>query len=63
VAAERVASDRIRFVDLTDHFCDRDLCYAVVGGVMVYFDMDHMSGSFSRSLAPFLLQAIRGGLR
>jgi peptidoglycan/LPS O-acetylase OafA/YrhL len=63
VAAERVASDRIRFVDLTDHFCDRDRCYAVVGGVLVYFDKDHMTGQFSRSLAPFLLQAIRGSLR
>jgi hypothetical protein len=62
VAAGRAASDRVRLVDLTDHFCDAARCYAVVGGAQVYFDGDHMTGQFSRSLAPFLLEGIGGGL-
>ena len=61
-AAEQLQSDRVQLVDLTEHFCDDVTCYAVVGGAHVYWDRDHMSSSFSRSLAPYLLQAIGGGL-
>jgi hypothetical protein len=62
--AHLVASDdRIRFVDLSDHFCDEERCYAVIGGAVVYFDRDHMTGQFSRTLAPFLLAEIPGGPR
>ncbi|MGY1804696.1 acyltransferase family protein [Blastococcus sp. SYSU D00922] len=61
--AQLVASDeRIRFVDLTDHFCDDQRCYAVVGGAIVYYDRDHLTGQFARTLAPFLLERISGTL-
>jgi peptidoglycan/LPS O-acetylase OafA/YrhL len=64
VGAQQVASDhRIQLVDLTDHFCDAQRCYAAVGGAIVYYDHDHMTGQFARTLAPFLLQEIGGGLR
>jgi hypothetical protein len=63
VAAGRVASDRITLVDLTDRFCDRSRCYAAIGGAVVYFDKEHMTTQFSRTLAPFLLKAIGGGDR
>ena len=64
VGAELVASDdRIRFVDFSDHFCDEQLCYAVVGGAIVYFDRDHLTGQFARTLAPFLLEEIGDRLK
>jgi peptidoglycan/LPS O-acetylase OafA/YrhL len=63
VAADMADSDRIQLVDLTDRFCDRKLCYAAIGGAIVNFDRDHMTGSFSRSLAPYLLESIGGGLQ
>ena len=63
VAAGRVTSDRITLVDLTDRFCDRNRCYAAIGGAVVYFDKEHMTTQFSRTLAPFLLKAIGGGDR
>jgi peptidoglycan/LPS O-acetylase OafA/YrhL len=62
VAAERVTSDRVKLVDLTDYFCDDQRCYAVVGGAIVYYDEDHLTSQFARSLAPFLLDEIGGGL-
>jgi peptidoglycan/LPS O-acetylase OafA/YrhL len=63
VGADLVASDdRIRFVDFTDHFCDEQRCYAVVGGAIVYFDRDHLTGQFARTLAPFLLEKLAGKL-
>jgi peptidoglycan/LPS O-acetylase OafA/YrhL len=43
-------------IDLTDLFCDADLCHTVIGGVIVYWDGSHISATFSRSLAPFLGQ-------
>jgi hypothetical protein len=57
-AAERVASDRIRLVDLTDFFCDESTCYTAIGGAVVYWDADHLSAQYSRSLAPYLYERI-----
>jgi hypothetical protein len=57
-AAERVASDRIRLVDMTDFFCDESTCYTAIGGAVVYWDADHLSAQYSRSLAPYVLQRL-----
>ncbi|MGM1060822.1 acyltransferase family protein [Saccharothrix sp. Mg75] len=51
----------VSLVDLTEHFCDADRCYAAVGGLAVYYDADHMNSEFSRSLAPVLGRAIDAG--
>jgi len=53
-AARQMNSDRVRLIDLTDHFCDDSRCYAVVGNVSVYFDADHLNGDYSKLLAPFI---------
>ena len=44
----------VRLIDLSRYFCDRSTCYAVVGGVPVYFDDDHMTLRFGVTLAPYL---------
>ncbi len=51
-AAERADDPRIALLDLTDRICAGDVCQSVVGGVIVYFDRGHLSGTFARSLAP-----------
>ncbi|NYG18339.1 peptidoglycan/LPS O-acetylase OafA/YrhL [Arthrobacter psychrochitiniphilus] len=53
-AAKSLDSSRIKLVDLTEHFCDQQLCYAVVGGVPVYYDADHLNGEFSTLMAPLI---------
>jgi hypothetical protein len=58
LAARAVSSSRVRFVDLTPFFCDARLCYPVVGGVLVYRDIGHMTDAFSVSLGPYLLRAV-----
>jgi len=50
----------VQVIDLTDAFCDAERCYAVVGGVVVYADHNHISGSYSRSLMPYLGPRILG---
>lgn len=62
VAVERMTTDRVSLVDLSDLFCDDTTCYAAVGGAPVYHDFNHLTAQFSRSLAPMLLDRIGGGL-
>jgi hypothetical protein len=50
----------VNLVDLSDYFCDKSRCYAVIGGASVYYDYDHMSQQFSSTLASALLRKLPG---
>lgn len=41
-------------VDLWNAFCSEDLCPTVLGGVLVYRDEHHFTGTFGTTLAPYL---------
>jgi hypothetical protein len=57
-AAAKASADRhVKALDLTSRFCAGDICYSVLGGVIVYFDRGHMSGTFARTLAPDIAAA------
>ncbi|WP_227992066.1 MULTISPECIES: acyltransferase family protein [unclassified Microbacterium] len=58
VAAAQSASPAIRAFDADPYFCDSDACYAVIGGVSVYYDADHLNLDYVRRLAPPLAQAM-----
>jgi hypothetical protein len=49
---------RVRTVDLTNYFCDRQHCYAVIGHVAVYYDANHVNLVYSRTLAPMIAAAL-----
>ena len=51
--------DKVKFLDLSDQMCGPDHCYIEVSGQVVYRDGDHMTASFSRSLAAVLFQRLR----
>lgn len=57
-AAKALDSEHVKLVDLTEHFCDERLCYAVVGKMPVYFDADHLNGEFSSLMAPFIARKL-----
>ena len=57
-AASRVDSPGVRQLDFSNLFCDDAHCYAVIGGALVYWDNNHMSAQFSRTLAPQLLDRV-----
>ncbi|WP_188784219.1 acyltransferase family protein [Nocardioides phosphati] len=44
----------VELVDLTDHICEADVCHAVTGGVVTYFDGSHLTATFAHTLAPYL---------
>jgi peptidoglycan/LPS O-acetylase OafA/YrhL len=61
--AEALDSDRIRVIDLNDLLCTDGVCPAVIGGVIVYSDFNHLSTTFSTTLAPYLARTLRAALR
>jgi peptidoglycan/LPS O-acetylase OafA/YrhL len=63
LAAERMTSADVSSVDLNDHLCTKTNCPAVIGGVIVFSDFNHLSRTFSRTLAPYLEPAVKAALR
>jgi peptidoglycan/LPS O-acetylase OafA/YrhL len=57
-AAAAAAGDGVVGIDLTDRFCDSQRCYAVVGGVPVYYDADHLNREYAELLAPLLSERL-----
>jgi peptidoglycan/LPS O-acetylase OafA/YrhL len=53
------ATPGLQMIDPSSRFCDDDRCYSAVGGVSVYFDGLHLSGTYSRSLGPWLAREIK----
>jgi peptidoglycan/LPS O-acetylase OafA/YrhL len=49
----------MRALDLTDQFCGEDKCPAVRGGVVVYRDSNHITASYSKTLAETLGASVR----
>jgi peptidoglycan/LPS O-acetylase OafA/YrhL len=61
--AERTALSGLnntRYVDLADQFCSNQTCPTLLEGQVVFRDSDHLTSSFSRSLAPTLKREIEG---
>jgi hypothetical protein len=46
-------------LDLSRYFCDATRCHTVIGGTIAYFDSNHLTGTFARTLSPFLGQAVQ----
>lgn len=53
------ADPRVRLIDLTSYMCGVRLCRAVVGGVLVRKDDEHLTNIFSTTLGPYVLRAMR----
>lgn len=53
-AAKLVNSKITKLVDFTKTFCDQKKCDAVIGGVIVGRDENHITNTFAVTLAPYL---------
>jgi hypothetical protein len=58
-AVRRMHSKRIRAIDLSHYFCDATRCPPVIGGVLVYKDLTHITRAYGATLAPYVLREIR----
>ena len=54
--------DNVTFADLSKYFCDDDTCHSVVGNVMVYRDVHHLSNLYSYTLAEPLKKPLKEAL-
>ncbi|MET9876092.1 acyltransferase family protein [Actinacidiphila glaucinigra] len=54
--AEQYGAD---VIDTTPAFCALDVCPAVIGDQIVYFDNSHITSSYSKTLKPFLEPALK----
>jgi len=48
----------VTYVPLSELFCDARLCHSVIGGVVVYSDRHHVTGTYSRTMASYLGAAV-----
>ena len=56
-AAEKAGARGLRnvhFIDLTDQFCQKDTCWVMQKGAVMYRDNNHLTGNFAGLLAPVL---------
>lgn len=44
--------NNVHLMDMTNSVCEKDICPAIIGNVMVYHDMHHMTHVFVESLVP-----------
>lgn len=51
------------FVDMTQSVCPGGVCHAELNNIIVFSDSGHMTGTFARTLAPALGQALRVDLK
>ena len=58
---ERLAKHpaNVRFIDMTDYFCDGRECPGVIGNVIVYRDDSHITAAYARTLAPMLARRLQ----
>lgn len=50
--------DGFHFLDMRDAYCVDGICPTIIGNVMVYFDGNHVTTAYSRSVAPFFSQRV-----
>ena len=48
----------VGYLSLMPYLCDAEKCHVMIGGVVAYIDEHHLSASFSRSLGPYLGDAV-----
>ncbi|SOC37552.1 acyltransferase family protein [Salinicoccus kekensis] len=55
---EELDLSNVYYADLTDKFCEVDVCKPIVGNVLVYRDDHHITKTYSETLAPFVGEEI-----
>lgn len=61
-AAVQLRLPTVATKNLDHFFCHNGRCQSVIGNVVVYFDAHHMTATYSRTLAPYLRDAVESSL-
>jgi hypothetical protein len=57
-SAAAAAEAGLGIIDFTQLFCRDEMCPMSIGGIRVYRDSNHMSGTFSFLLSPYLAREL-----
>ena len=49
---------KVELLDFSQNFCDGRVCPVVLGGVLVYRDIHHITSTFAKTLSPFLEEVL-----
>lgn len=60
--AVRRAGAGASLVDLSGAYCVDGRCPLVIGHVLAYRDQTHITATFSKTLAPYLVRSVETGL-
>ena len=61
-AVNRLNSYLVNLVEFDDVYCDESTCFSVIGNAVVYRDANHLTSTFTRTLARFLSPYIESSL-
>jgi len=61
-AVKRMRSNLVSLAVFDDIYCDKTYCSPVIGNVVVYRDTDHLTSTFTRTLAKFIKPYIDSAL-
>ncbi len=50
--------DGFHYIDMRDAYCVDGVCPTIIGNIIVYFDSNHVTTAYSRSVAPFFSQRV-----
>ena len=54
--------DSVALLDLTDQFCNDEICWAVKDGVAVYRDSHHITATYAERISPTLRDAVNAAI-
>ena len=58
-----IVPENVYYTDLTDYYCEEDVCKPIVGNVLVYRDKHHITATFAKTLSPILREEVIHAIR
>lgn len=55
--------ENVIFSDLSDAFCDNEMCYAVIGNIIVYRDEHHITNLYAKTMADYLGEHLQEAIK
>ncbi|SDO12590.1 acyltransferase family protein [Halobacillus aidingensis] len=59
---DKLDLDNVYYADLTDKFCEEDVCKPIIGNVLVYQDGHHLTRTYAETLTPFVGEKVSKAL-
>ena len=61
-AVAKLNRPEVRLINLDEQFCGAEVCYPVVGDIVVFRDKSHLSSQYSQALMPWVIPAVQRAL-